>query len=132
LEDANLSALSEHLIPASKSELLSSFSKAEILSSETCAAASVGSEGNLLPPSCSNSIHIGVNLYYSGGLVYCNFRNKPLVLKMKHKVLNRSLLYNYHYVQECLFSLGICKNYSLISNDNLKNLENQDWNSDFL
>jgi hypothetical protein len=111
LEDANLSALSEHLLPARKSEFLSSISKAEILpsescavdsmgsrcnfparclsqtevlSSETCAAGPVGSDGNLLAPSYSNSIHIRVNLHCSGGLVCCNFRNKPLVLEMKH------------------------------------------------
>jgi hypothetical protein len=146
LEDANLSALSEHLLPASKSESSESYvvdslgsscnfparclSQTQVLSSETCAAGSVGGGGNLLAPSCSNSIHIGVNLYCSGGLVYCNFRNKPLVLKIKHEVVIKSLLYNYDYVQEGPFSLGIYKNYSFIYND--KNFENQDKNSDFL
>jgi hypothetical protein len=81
LEDSNLSAVSEHLLPDSKSKFLSSVAKAKILSSEgytvdsvgsrcnfpsqtevlsreTHAAYSVGSDGNLLAPSYSNSIHI--------------------------------------------------------------------------
>ncbi|XP_023704698.1 uncharacterized protein C18orf63 isoform X2 [Cryptotermes secundus] len=47
LEYANLSALSEHL-PARKSEVLSSISKAEILSSESFAVDSLGSSCNFL------------------------------------------------------------------------------------
>jgi hypothetical protein len=82
LGDANLSPLSDHLLPASRSEFLSSISKAEILSSEShslgsscnfpprcltqtevlssesCVAGSAGSNGNLLACSYSNSIHI--------------------------------------------------------------------------
>jgi hypothetical protein len=49
LEDANLSVLPEPLRPASKSEFSSSVSKAELLSNEGYAVASLGSRSNLPP-----------------------------------------------------------------------------------
>jgi hypothetical protein len=68
LEDANLSALSEPLLPASRPEFISSVSKVELLSSEGYAVGSLGSRSNL-PPRCLSQTEALSNETHTTGLV---------------------------------------------------------------